>query len=166
MFDLRLLYFDSVKHIVQHSDAFKFLSSFCNPSRGRYFVVKQKKNTQICTHWWKYIHTAIAVFRHIKKIHSDKHNMQYFMWDVGQMMMKIIILIIRKMVWLLFVTLVQLSYPPHFLPVVYPLLHDYGKCWVKSILAWSGTINNMMIFRIWACYIVIKYHVPHNHYYY
>ena len=134
MFDLRLLYFDSVKHIVQHSDAFKFLSGFCNPSRGRYFSWN-KKNTQICTHWYKSAHTAMAMFQHIKRIHSDKHNMQYFMWDVGQMMMKIIILI-RKMVWLLFVTLVQLSYPPHFLPVVYPLLHDYGKCWVKSI--WLG----------------------------
>ena len=56
MFDLRLLYFDSVKHIVQHSDAFKFLSGFCNPSRGRYFLVKQKEHTnmhtliQKCTH--------------------------------------------------------------------------------------------------------------------
>ena len=63
-------------------------------------------------------------------------------------MMKIIILMERKIVLLLLVALVQLSYPPHFLPVIYPLLHDYGKCWVKSILAWSGTINNMMIFRI------------------
>ena len=60
----------------------------------------------------------------------------------------------KKDGWVVFVTLVQLSYPPYFLPVVYPLLHDYGKCWVKSILAWSGTINNMIIFRIWAwfCY--------------
>ena len=55
------------------------------------------------------------------------------------------------MVALLFVTLVELSYPPYFLPVVSLFLHS-GKCWVKSILAWSGTINNVMIFRIWECF--------------
>ena len=144
LFDLRLLYFDSVKHIVQHTDAFKLLSGFCNPSRGKYiFVTRNHTHKYILTHY-RNSPIVMATF----EMYPDKHNMQYFMWDVGQMMMKIIILIKRKIVLLLLVTLVQLSYPPHFLPVVYPLLHDYGKCWVKSILAWSGTINNMMIFRI------------------
>ena len=41
MFDLRWLYFDSVKHIVQHSDAFMFLSGFCNSSRGKYIFVNE-----------------------------------------------------------------------------------------------------------------------------
>ena len=110
-----------------------FLSGFCISSRGRYSFVSKKEHTvHTYTHTHTHINTTmlaqIEMCKHIKMKHSVIHNMQYFIVDVGQMMMKIIILIIRKMAGLLFVTLVQLSYPPYFLPVVYPLLHDYGKC--------------------------------------
>ena len=117
VYDLRLLYFDSVKHIVQHSDAFKFPKWLLQSYQGQIFLREPKMYAQ-------YAHTYSRQQKHIHK-HRNVQTYQddtfchtqyaVFHVDVGQMMMKIILLIIRKMAGLCL--LHQFNY--HILPIFF-----------------------------------------------
>ena len=93
------------------------LSGFCNIS---YALLPRKPHELIDTHAFTHTNTHIHKYIHTYKndtLQPTQYALSY-VDDVGQMMMMIVIIIIDGFMCLVVVALVQLSYPPYFLPVL------------------------------------------------